>query len=201
MMSSDAERVKSALASRGIYVNDVYDLVNAKKTDLNAIPCLLDLLEAGIHDDKVKEGVIRALAVKEARGRLGRVLIEEFQRTPADKVLFRWAIGNTMAVVITPDCVDDILLIVKDRKNGIARQMFVLALAKVPSPEVEQALIDLLDDDDVVAHAISALGKMKSRSSAEKIRQLLSHPRSLIRKEAKLALERISNPSRKSRGR
>jgi hypothetical protein len=42
-----------------------------------------------------------------------------------------------------------------------------------------------------VTHALDALGKMKSVSAKEKIRSLLTHPKSNVKKEARKALKRI----------
>ena len=70
--------------------------------------------------------------------------------------------------------------------------MFVLALGKIKSEISEDVLISMLYDDDVAAHAISSLGKLRSKKAEEKIKGLITHSRSLIRKEATKALERIS---------
>jgi HEAT repeat protein len=190
-MASDATRVKDALAKSGVEINDVYDLVNGRVEYARAIPALIKLLREGIEDEKVREGVIRALAVKTAIGLAGPVLIREFDRTPREDELLRWAIGNSVEAVMTDDCMDAVIQIVRDIKNGMARQLFVLALGKVKNKKVEQTLIDLLKDEEVTSHALMALGKMKSTRAKEAVRELLNHPKPLIRQEAKKALRRI----------
>ena len=191
-MVVDENRVKSELEKVGIFINDIYDLVNTRDPYPLAVPVLLDLLKEGIEHHGTKEGVVRALAVKDAIGKASPILIAEYNRVPKDRMTLRWAIGNTVYTTITSDDVDSILPIVKDQKNGISRQMFVAALGKVESEEAEDALIELLDDEEVTPHALEALGRMKSKKAREKIATLTSHSKPLIRKEALKALRKIS---------
>lgn len=186
----DANIVQEELGKVGIHIDDIFDLVNTKEPYPKAVPVLLSLLSAVSHDG-VKEGIIRALAVKEAKGVAGKALIEEYKRTPKDKSLLLWAIGNTMEVVVSDDDVDDILEIVTDKENGVSRQMFTVALGKVKSERVEQALINLLDDDEISPHVLDALGRLKSQKAKPKINELTNHQKPLIRKEAQKALKKI----------
>jgi len=190
-MAVDQERIKSELAAAGISIQDIYDLVNTDRPYPAAVPILLRLLNEDTEPDVVTEGVIRALAVKEAIGKAGPVLISAYNKTQKDKSSLRWAIGNTMYMVITKDDVNDILAIGLDKGNGTSRQMFVAALGKVKSEEAEDVLLCLLDDEEVATHALEALGRMKSKMAVDKIAVLLNHPRSLIRKEARSALKKI----------
>jgi len=191
-MEAEADKIKSELEKVGISINDIYDLVNTDKPYPTAIPVLLNLLQEGIKHIGLKEGIVRALAVKEAIGKASSVLISEYNRTPKDKMLLRWAIGNTIYTTITKDDVDSILPIVQDKKNGMSRQMFVAALGKVKSKKTEDVLINLLEEEEVAPHALGALGSMKSNKAREKITMLINHPKALIRKEALKALKKIS---------
>lgn len=183
-MQIEAYKVKSQLAEVGIIVNDIYELVNSDSRYPAAIPVLLKLLQEGIHHLGIKEGIIRALAVKEAQGRTGSVLISEYNRLPKDELFVRWAIGNTFYVTIVETDVESILPLVLDKTNGMSRQMFVAALGKLKSEKAESALIRLLDDDEVAPHALRALCRMKSSKGREEIAKLANHPKALIRKEA-----------------
>lgn len=186
----EANKIKSELAKVGVAVNDIYDLVNTDKPYPAAVPVLLNLLQEGIEHIGIKEGVVRALAVKEAIGKASPVLIAEYNRTPKDKMLLRWAIGNTIYTTITEDDVESILPIIQDKTNGTSRQMFVAALGKIKSEKVEDVLISLLDDEEVTPHALEALGRLKSKKAKEKISMLTNHPKALIRKEALKALKK-----------
>ncbi|SEA68027.1 hypothetical protein SAMN05192529_1462 [Arachidicoccus rhizosphaerae] len=191
-MEVEMNKVKSELAKAGISVNDIYDLVNTDKPYPTAVPVLLNLLQEGIGHISIKEGIVRALAVKEAIGKASPVLIAEYNRTPKDKTLLRWAIGNTIYTTITEDDVENILPIVLDKTNGTSRQMFVAALGKVKSEKAEDVLVNLLDDEEVTLHALEALGRMKSRKAREKVTMLTSHSKALIRKEALKTLKKLS---------
>lgn len=191
-MSSDSQRIKSELAKVGVLINDIFDLVNTNQPYPTAVPILIDFLEKGIDDIVTKEGVIRALGVKEAIGKANPVLLEEYGKVDKSQMLLRWAIGNTIHTIITNDDVEGILPIVTNKENGMSRQMFVAALGKVKSEKVEDTLIHLLDDEEVTAHSLDALGRMRSQKAKEKISILIDHPKTLIRKAAQKALKRIS---------
>lgn len=187
----EQKKIIKELKDIGIEVEDIYDLVNTKNPYPGAIPVLIRYLKKGIEDPKLKQGILRALAVPEAKGKIGSLLIEEFYKIPADNMLLRWVIGNTMEVVITNEDIDEVAKIVSDKKNGMSRQMFVLALGKITSKKSEDVLIQVLDDEEITPHALEALGKLKSRKAKGKIMELTKHPKALIRKEANKALKKI----------
>lgn len=188
----DEDKVRSELQKAGIEVDGIYDLVNTSDAYPKAIPVLLNLLKTdALVDDRIKEGVIRALAVKEAKGLANNVLLEEFYKIPKEKMLLRWVIGSTMEVITTENEVDEIIKIVRDKSNGMSRQLFVEALGKIKSEKIENVLIELLEDEEVVPHALNALGKLKSKQAKPYINQLLHHKNSLFRKEAQKALKKI----------
>jgi HEAT repeat protein len=188
----DNKFLREELSKVGVLVNDIWDLVNTRLPYPSAVPVLLDFLKKGIDDSHMKEGVVRALAVKEAIGKASEILISEYNRISKDEIFVRWAIGNTIYTTITKDDIDSILAIVQDKTNGMSRQMFVAALGKVKSEKAENVLINSLDDDDVVPHALGALGRMKSKKAKDKISALTNHSRTLVRKEALKALKKIS---------
>lgn len=178
------------LKEAGLEINDIWELVNTKEPYPEAIDILLKHLPKQYHD-KNKEGIIRALAVKEAKGKATSALINEFNNTPKEKQNLRWIIGNTIYTTIADEDIASILSIVKDKENGMSRQMFVAALGKIKFPQVELTLIELLNDDQVAANALEALGRLKSMKAKGQIMQLLYHPNSLIKKEARKALKKI----------
>jgi len=63
-------------------VTSVWDLVNTRAPYPEAIPVLLEWLPRVRHP-RIKEGIVRALTVKEARGVAGKLLIDEFKRVEA----------------------------------------------------------------------------------------------------------------------
>jgi hypothetical protein len=174
----------------GVSVESVFDLVNARGSYPEAISILLAFLPT-IKDNWIKEGVVRALTVKEARGKAELPLVEEFQSiTPGDtqQQSLKWAIGNALNVVATKAVGDELLALVNDRQHGPARQMIVVALSRLRPPKFIAALIDLLNDDDVCGHAIIALRKSKAHEAIPFIEALRTHSNVWIRKEAKKAV-------------
>ena len=188
---NENNKISEALKNVGITIEDIYDLVNTNKSYPEAIPVLIKLLKEGITNNGNKEGVIRALAVPEAKGKIGSLLIEEFYKIPIGNMILRWTVGNTMEAVISEKDINDVIKIIKDKSNGMSRQMFALALGNIPSEKSEEALIQVLDDDEIAPHALEALGKLKSQKAKLKIRELVNHKKTLIRKEAQKALKKI----------
>lgn len=191
-MDKESEKIKIELAKVNIYVDSIYDLVRSNVPYPKAISILIDLLKKEINSDRLKEGVIRALAVKEATGVANSIIFEEYAKLPKEKESIRWALGNTIYSIIRKEDLKKIFSIILDKENGSSRQMFVAALGKIPSSESEEVLIKLLDDELVTPHALEALGKLKSIKALDKIKLLTEHPKTLIRREAKKALQKIS---------
>ncbi|MDR1199321.1 MAG: HEAT repeat domain-containing protein [Prevotellaceae bacterium] len=191
ILNDDEKPLIEDLLKAGINVKSVWDLVNTKESYPNAILILIEHLKKDYHE-KNKEGIVRALAVKEAIGAANSVLIAEYNRIPKNKMSLRWAIGNTIYAIMTEKDVDPILSIVHDKTNGMSRDMFVAALGKVKSKKAEGSLISLLDDEEVTLPALGALCRMKSKKAENKISMLIKHPNVLIRKEAQKAFKKIS---------
>lgn len=66
-LENEDRRVVNELQAVGIKVDGVFDLVNSRRSYKEAIPVLVKLMSS-IEDARIKEGVVRALAVKEAVG-------------------------------------------------------------------------------------------------------------------------------------
>lgn len=181
----------SDLSKTGITVDNIYDLVNTKSKYPSAIPILIDALAKGNYDLKTKEGIVRSLAVKEAKGKANKVLIDEYNNTPISQMMYRWVIGNTLNTIIVENDIDRIIPIVLNKENGMSRQMFVSALGKLNTPLIENTLIQVIDDDNLFLHVLSALKKFKSENVRKAIENLSKHSNSRIRKEASKALEQI----------
>jgi hypothetical protein len=161
-LSIDEKKLIDELISVGVTVSSVWDLVNTKESYPAAIPVLIKHLSKNYHY-KNKEGIVRALSVREAIGKATPVLIEEYNRTPKELTSYRWAIGNSVFTTITSSDVEDVLRIVRDKSNGESRHMFILALNKVRSEKVDQVLRDLLNDKEVSTYAAEALSKLKAK--------------------------------------
>ncbi len=69
--------------------------------------------------------------------------------------------------------------------------MIVLALGKLKDPRANSALIDLLLDDDVAAHAISAVRRKKMRQAIPHLLALATHSNPFVRRSALGAIKAI----------
>ncbi len=177
-LDNEIRDLVNELNSIGLNINSVWDLLSKSQKYPAAIPILLKHLVKN-YSDKNKEGIVRALAVKEAKGKATQILLDEYNKMPKEKMSLRWAIGNTIYTIITDDALERIFQIVEQKENGTSRQMFVAALGKVKSAKAEDILIKLLDDDEVIPQALEALGRMKSQKAKEKILELSNHQNKL----------------------
>jgi len=69
--------------------------------------------------------------------------------------------------------------------------MLALALGNMQAPRAITVLLDLLDDEQMVGHAVAALGKLNAPAARVRLKDLTQHPIDWVRKEAKKALASI----------
>jgi len=171
----EEEPIIADLLSVGIQVESVSDLMKTSEKYEEAIPVLIDQLSKP-YDSYIKEAIVRALAVKEAKGIACKAIIEEYKKAPKDthadcrEFSYRWAFGNTMAVIMTDDYVDEVIELVLDVGNGPSRDMFVKSLGKTKSFKAKQVLEKLIYDPEpfVRDEAQKALNKMLKKKNLVK---------------------------------
>ena len=186
----DAAPVVEALCGAGFVVESVADLFNKKMDYRGAIPILVEWLPR-VANPNVKESIVRALSVKWARP-AAPLLMAEFERADdLTGVGLRWAIGNALEVLANDEIADGMIKVATDRRYGRAREMVVVGLGKLKDARVTDVLLGLLADDEVVGHAVMALGKLRVVTARSRIERFLDHPKPWVRKEAKKALARI----------
>jgi hypothetical protein len=119
------------LASVGIKVDSVWDLVNAKWSYPAAIPVLSAHLQR-VHHPLLREGIVRALTVPEARGVAGRVILSELQR-PNDQSphSVRWVLANALTVVADETMANAIESLVANDDYADVRERLTTALRKL----------------------------------------------------------------------
>lgn len=119
------------LASVGIKVDSVWDLVNAKWSYSAAIPILSAHLQR-VHHPLLREGIARALTVPESRGIAGDVILSELQR-PSDQFphSVRWALANALTVVADETMADAIQRLIADNNYADVRERLTTALRKL----------------------------------------------------------------------
>jgi HEAT repeat protein len=189
LREKEDERICQALRFAGARISSIFDLVNTRAPYPELISALIEILPS-VQDTVMREGVVRALTTKEARGKAGPSLVTEFRRPEAS--FYRWTVGNALSVVATADLFDQIAALVVDQNFGTARQMLPLALVRSNKRRAEQVLLPLLNDKDILPHVVRELGKLRSHAALPRLEELASHPVPLVRAEVKKALARIS---------
>lgn len=192
-ISEEERHLLRDLAKVGFSVESVADLYNQKFDYRIAVPLLIDWLPR-IKDSGTKEEIVRALSVKWAKPAAAPVLLEEFDAALDPKGIgIRWALANALSVVSTDSQFERIKDIVRSKKYGKAREMLAVALGNMRNtPESEQILIELLEDEDVAGHALIGLRKLgKGRTAFGRIQKLAQHPKKWIRIEAEKLLVKL----------
>jgi hypothetical protein len=159
--AEDAKPLVDDLRKLGFNFSSPWDLVNIKSNYKTAIPTLIEHLTKP-YVIKNKEGIARALAVKDAKAIACNAILQEYNNTPKNEANYRWVLGNTMAVIITQDYVDQVIKIVQDESNGESRQMFIVALSKTMTLKVKNVLQKLMNDNSniIKKEAQKALNKL-----------------------------------------
>lgn len=192
------EEMLRDFAEAGVPVDDLWDLVDGDVNYEVLIPALIDWLQ---HLDErvpfasrsnLTEGLVRALTVPAARPAAAPVLIRLFREVDDPSGLgLRWVVGNALEVVADDSVFEEIAALVRERRFGKARQMAVLGLARSTDARAVPLLIELLDDDDVAAHAAIALGKRRAREARPALERHVASESPLIRREVKKALAKL----------
>ena len=149
------------LKASGVSVNNVWSLVNTAGPYPGALRVLLDHLSRP-YSDRVREGIARALAVKEARP----VAWDEFVRLARTEASQSWVSDGVMvaiAAMARPSDLDEIISLITDRLVGPGRVFLVRNLTRSKKQKARQVLMDLRDDPDL-QREIAARLKVSIRS-------------------------------------
>ena len=185
------------LRNANFNVSSLFDLVNFKQTNFGYINILLDLLYSDkISDPVIKDGIIRALTVKNSKGIVEIKLLNYYNNidSQSEKELVGWSIGNLFEYLYSDIYFDQIKKIAINKHNGMSRQMFIMALGKTKNnkAEAEKTLLDLTFDNEVILQAIGSLGKLKSEFSKDRLIDLENSKNGDVKKAARKALEKFS---------
>jgi len=145
LLLKDDRSVAEALQFAGLRVTSVYDLVNTASPYPEAIPILCRMLHEVRHP-RIKEGILRALSVKEATP-LGPDLIRMFRETTANdrpSQSLKWVLGNTISVIADESMMSDVIELIENPEHGGARFMLPRALAKAKGQDRDRAVKVLL---------------------------------------------------------
>lgn len=117
----------------GFHIKWVWDFVNSKENNYQAaIPTLLEHIQRP-YSDEVREGIARSLAIREARGQAGGVLIAVLQERGLGHQL-RWALANTLTVVADRSNRDAIRELLEVETESSVRDRLSRALRTAAKP-------------------------------------------------------------------
>ena len=104
----------------------------------------------------------------------------------------RWAVGDRLYQIRSRNYIKEYLDIVSNRVFGRNRQMIVLLLGKLKEESAVPTLIDLLEDEEVRLHAISALGEFKREEFRRYFERFQNSTHPGWRKYAKAAIKKLN---------
>lgn len=135
--------LRQALQSAGIDVQSVWDLVNTATPYPEALPILLEHLDRP-YPDRVREGIARALAVRDAKFGWAQ-LVHHYQAEP-DGSDAKDGLAAAIAAVADGEVVDDVIGLAQDRQHGASRLLLLKALRRSHDPRARAALEQFLRD-------------------------------------------------------
>jgi HEAT repeats len=187
-----AAPLTTELASAGYEISSLSDLAQSNQYK-GAIPILIKWLPK-VTNVRVKETIVRDLSVPWAKGLAEAALLAEFgAASDSENLGLKWAISNALEVLATDKIFDDLVELIRGKRHGTARQMLVMALGKMKNPKAVNILLGLLDDEEVVGHAVIALRKLNAVEARPYLLPLLKHPKVWVRREAAKALRKIDD--------
>lgn len=187
MKKLDKEKLIRDVRGKGVEVNSINDLMGISRKHRDLVPILLRHLQE-IDDESGKEFIVRCLGVR-GFSEASKPLIDEFYKS--NNLSYKWAIGNTLSIIQDKGSLSELIKIVKEKEHGISRQMIIHGLGSYKSENVKDVLVELLNDEEVVGHAIFAIAKMGDASLVKYIEPFLSCKVKWIRDEAKRAINKL----------
>jgi hypothetical protein len=150
----DEQGLVSELRSVDRNVSSVWDLVNAKDSYPAAIPILLRHLEQE-HHPRIREGIVRALITKDARGAAAPQLLRMFKSLTSNDGDLKYVVALAIAATATSNEIDEILSLVRETQHGIARGKLLHSLreCRVNSNVAVALLAEFRDDPDTAEDA------------------------------------------------
>ncbi len=163
-----AERpLVEALQAAGAEVTSVWDLVNSKRRYPGLVPILIAQLGED-YPDEIRDGIARALAVREARPYWDELRSAYLKAdgpvdgTGANQV--KWALHLALAAAADETRVAELIRLAADRHHGAHRSMFIDALDRFDDPLARAAIEELAATrDPALKDAFQRLEKRRRR--------------------------------------
>jgi transposase len=154
-----------------------------------ARPILLEWLPR-VSNERVREAMVRHLAIKTKDGQTAHAMIREYRRPGSAS--YKWVVASTLAYVCDKRHFATITDLAAADSQGIGRQPLVAMLWRVKSPAADQILLKALTDPDTALVAMTALRRRFGNAEASQhITPLLDDPEERVRWAASQQLKRI----------
>ncbi|MYN06240.1 hypothetical protein [Pseudoduganella aquatica] len=166
-LAVEAAPLIAELKEAGMNVRSVWDLVNTAESYANAVPVLLKHLQMP-YSDRTREGIARALAVRDPQVRNAwPLLVEEYRKAksglgfkaPGDDKMYELGakdgLACTLSAAFSKDRLPEYIELLRDRSNGPSRLLLLSALRRSKDPVVLRLLEDLASDPDLTEELLS----------------------------------------------
>lgn len=170
----EQEPILVELRGVGLNVGSVWDLVNTSERYQPAIPILLKHLLLS-YSDRTREGIARALAVREPEVRKAwPLLVEEYRKAPIGRGVV--APGETkefplhakdglavaLSATVTDETIEELIALARDPSLG-GRVLLLTGIRKSKHPAAKKA-IEELASDPALAREIASWGKGRGKA-------------------------------------
>jgi hypothetical protein len=195
----EAAAVVVRLRERGLEIDDLWDLVNGPNEPyVDHLPALLEELGSASHV-RVREGLVRALSIPQARGVASGPLLREMRRATAagEPDTYRWVIGNALRMVATARDRAELEEIALDDAHGTGRQGAVEALARLPASSRTAAVVArALADERLAPFALKVIARHAIRGFEDRIAELERDEREWVAQRAVAARRSLAGSGR-----
>jgi len=151
------------LKAAGFSVESVWDFVNTDDSYTAALPILLDHVQRD-YPDKLREGMTRAMAVRESKfawRTLLRLFRAQFDSNPNG---FKGALAVALSAIADDKVMTDVIELFKEPRHGESRIFFVTTLKRAKLANARAALEAGRQDPQLVKEIVRVLDRPKRRS-------------------------------------
>jgi hypothetical protein len=143
-------------------VSSIWDLVNTKRAYPELVPVLFAHLD-GPYPFKVREGILRALAVRESRPYWDELVRRYLAESDTSSNGIKFLLHQVIAAAADASVLDTLVKLAVDRRHGKHRALFVDALARINTPLAKAALTELANDPDLFWEIKRVLKKSRKK--------------------------------------
>jgi hypothetical protein len=145
------------LQRAGFAVESAWDLVNTRAPYPKALPILLEHLSRP-YPGPVREGIARALAVREAK--FGWAVLTRLYQDEQDKRA-KDGLAVALAAVADDELIGEVIGLVRDRRHGPSRLLLLSALERSQDSRARAALMELGTDPELYNEIRVILRRLK----------------------------------------